>query len=1037
MTFRDIVVAFGFKVDQNSEKNAENHIKGIKNFATKVLGAIGIGFSIAGICNLAETAAEVEALQSQFSQVFGEVEEEASKKLGAIAENTGVSVNRMKGSFVQIAAFAKTSGMEAADALELSNRSLQAVADSAAFYDRSLEEVTNSLQSFLKGNFENDAALGLSCTETTRNAAANALYGKSFIDLAEDQKQLTLLKMVEDANKASGALGQAARESDTWTNQLGNLNQSLTDLKAVVGSTFLKPAVLVLKMLNTLVQKVTRAVEGLTAEHGLLTRVTERYQALVKRLQPAIDRMTSNFSKGFNRDVEIVKQVIERLGGMEQVLKILAIVAGAFLLTMNWSKMLSGASKFVKLLSGIGKLFSGIGKLFSFAHLKVLAIVAVIVTLALIVEDLIAFLMGKDSMLGSIFDQMGIGADRAREWICQAFEKGKAFLLKLGDFLKSVAMGFLEALRDSFSMLFTITRTIFQMIGVVIQGIFQGIQVFWNHWGSQILTWFQVVWNSIGGILHGFLEVVKGVINFLTSGFTGDWQGVWEAAKQIFVGIWEIMVNFLSTIWETMKLLFFMGLSAIQSVWSSMWEAIGTFFREIWNGIAAFGNRIFETMLAGITDTIGKVKKTIVDGFTVAIDWIKELPSQALQWGMDIIDGIVNGIKGAISKVTDAVGDVAGTIKSFLHFSVPDEGPLTDYESWMPDFMNGLAAGLEGSSDVLFSVITRIGTQIQEAFISAFDGAEEIVSARVNYIGESIKSGLEMGVILLQSLPPQAMQWGMDFIHGLRDGILSGVDSIENAVKSVGERIQSYLHFSVSDIGLLTDYESWMPDFMNGLAAGLEGSSNVLFSVITRIGIQIQEAFISAFDGAEEIVSARVNYIGESIKSGLEMGAIFLQSLPPQATQWGMDFMDGLRDGILSGVDSIGDAVKGVAERIRSYLHFSVPDIGPLMDYEHWMPDFMGGLAKGIGENETLVLDKIRSLASGIAMLTQAATVSAATVSNSTIQNTTSNLTQNVNISNSYSGGSMETQRKVSKAMKRSAEDATTYLARGLAYVRG
>ena len=46
-------------------------------------------------------------------------------------------------------------------------------------------------------------------------------------DLDEAQKQLTLLQMVEDANKLSGALGQASRESDTWTNQLGNLKQSV------------------------------------------------------------------------------------------------------------------------------------------------------------------------------------------------------------------------------------------------------------------------------------------------------------------------------------------------------------------------------------------------------------------------------------------------------------------------------------------------------------------------------------------------------------------------------------------------------------------------------------------------------------------------------------------------------------------------------------------------------------------------------------------------------------------------------------------
>ena len=56
MTIRDIAVAFGFEVDRNSEKQAENSIKGIKNLATKLLGVIGIGFSIAGLSELAETA---------------------------------------------------------------------------------------------------------------------------------------------------------------------------------------------------------------------------------------------------------------------------------------------------------------------------------------------------------------------------------------------------------------------------------------------------------------------------------------------------------------------------------------------------------------------------------------------------------------------------------------------------------------------------------------------------------------------------------------------------------------------------------------------------------------------------------------------------------------------------------------------------------------------------------------------------------------------------------------------------------------------
>ena len=87
---------------------------------------------------------------------------------------------------------------------------------------------------------------------------------------------------------------------------------------------------------------------------------------------------------------------------------------------------------------------------------------------------------------------------------------------------------------------------------------------------------------------------------------------------------------------------------------------------------------------------------------------MKNLASSAFQWGADIIQGIVNGIKSCIGKVKDAVTNVAETIRSFLHFSVPDEGPLTDYESWMPDFMSGLAKGIEQSKSMVAKAVDGV-----------------------------------------------------------------------------------------------------------------------------------------------------------------------------------------------------------------------------------------------------------------------------------------------------------------------------------------
>ena len=108
-------------------------------------------------------------------------------------------------------------------------------------------------------------------------------------------------------------------------------------------------------------------------------------------------------------------------------------------------------------------------------------------------------------------------------------------------------------------------------------------------------------------------------------------------------------------------------------------------------------------------------------GFNAAVNFIKDLGSQAFSWGADIIDGIVNGIKSCIDKVSDAVSGVADKIRSFLHFSVPDEGPLADFESWMPDFMQGLAQGINKSKKYVEKAVSSVAGAMSLTMQSGID----------------------------------------------------------------------------------------------------------------------------------------------------------------------------------------------------------------------------------------------------------------------------------------------------------------------------
>lgn len=258
---------------RDQSRDAAGTIGGSLTSAVKKLGAaILSAFAIKQIVRFTkscvEAAAQVKALNAQVQQTFKTLESDALSAIRAVADESGVLETRLQSTGAQIYAFAKTTGMDSTQALVMMQEALKVTADSAAYYDRSIEDTAESLRSFLKGNYANDAALGISCTETTRNAEANKLYGKSFMELSEAQKQLTLLQMVKDANELSGAMGQAAREADGWENVTGNLKEAWKQFKAAIGKPLLEALIPVIKNITSAIQSLTQTAREAAAALG-------------------------------------------------------------------------------------------------------------------------------------------------------------------------------------------------------------------------------------------------------------------------------------------------------------------------------------------------------------------------------------------------------------------------------------------------------------------------------------------------------------------------------------------------------------------------------------------------------------------------------------------------------------------------------------------------------------------------------------------------------------------------------------------------
>lgn len=227
------------------------------------------------------------------------------------------------------------------------------------------------------------------------------------------------------------------------------------------------------------------------------------------------------------------------------------------------------------------------------------------------------------------------------------------------------------------------------------------------------------IWSGIQQVVTSFTEGLVTHVVTLVTGFMDTLSSLWDMIKQTALNTWENLKN---SVVQTATNLKDSAIQALQNLkesayqkWQEMkqnahdsWENLKSSVVQTAQNLKESAVQAFHNMVSGIGNALSSLGSTVRNGFWSAISFITSLPSQAVQWGRDFIDGIVSGIRNAIGRVRDAVSDVASTIRSFLHFSVPDEGPLTEYESWMPDFMQGLAKGIEKSKSVVADAIEGV-----------------------------------------------------------------------------------------------------------------------------------------------------------------------------------------------------------------------------------------------------------------------------------------------------------------------------------------
>lgn len=182
---------------------------------------------------------------------------------------------------------------------------------------------------------------------------------------------------------------------------------------------------------------------------------------------------------------------------------------------------------------------------------------------------------------------------------------------------------------------------------------------------------FTTIKTIVGELVEAFKQFMKAaepVFEFIATGIAGVINGVMQAATPIINAVNSIIKMVSSVV----KGLFSLLTGDFKGFASNMKDALKSMLDAI--------KSLLEAKLAffkGIFETFGS-----------------DIGAKAMQWGIDLINNLVEGIKSMIDRVGDAISDVADVIASFIHFSEPDQGSLADFNSFMPDMMRQMASGI-------------------------------------------------------------------------------------------------------------------------------------------------------------------------------------------------------------------------------------------------------------------------------------------------------------------------------------------------------
>lgn len=361
-------------------------------------------------------------------------------------------------------------------------------------------------------------------------------------------------------------------------------------------------------------------------------------------------------------------------------------------------------------------------------------------------------------------------------------------------------------------------------------------------------------------------------------------------------------------------------------------------------------------------DLFGKSGQNLAPLFNQSAEATKGLIEQANQYGMIMSGDAVKASADFEDALTRMQSTMTGAKNALIAEFLPS---LTS----MMDGVSMLVSGDKNGFDKISEGVDELVKNITDAAPKLLDAGVEIVESFAKAIIDNLPKLIETGLPIIMKLAdaiienlPALLDAAVQIILQIATGI---AEALPELIPTIVDTILFIVDSLIDNVDLLVDASIAL---ILGLAEGLINALPKLIEKAPEIVIKLTEAIIrnvpKIVEASAKLIAMLVTGLVKSYSSLIKAGADVLQKIKEgfsieKALTWGKDLIDNFIRGIKSKWNDLKNAVKDMAETVKSYIGFSEPEVGPLSNFHTYAPDMMELFAKGIKDNEDLIADQM------------------------------------------------------------------------------